>query len=68
MYVSPNFLTKKALKSAIANNQPVEVFSPGPLPCPSSGQLTIEGPHYPQPHKWYARVEVLDSLVIHLIS
>ena len=67
MYVSPNFKTKKALKEAVANGNSVEVFSPGPFPCPQQGRVAVEGPHYPQPHRWYASVEVKDGLVIRII-
>jgi hypothetical protein len=24
----------------------------------------VEGPHYPEPHKWYAEVEVKDYIVV----
>jgi len=64
MYVSPNFKTKKAFKEAVANGDQVSVFSPGPFPAPSNGRTTIEGPHYPQPHRWYATVEVKDGIVV----
>lgn len=64
MYVSPNFKTKKAFKEAVANGDRVTVFSPGPFPAPSNGRTTIEGPHYPQPHRWYATVEVRDGIVV----
>jgi len=64
MYVSPNFKSKKALKDAVKNGQRVEVFSPGPFPCPTEGTVTIEGPHYPEPHRWYAQAQVRDGLVV----
>ena len=63
MYVDPNFKTKKMLKEAVANNQDVYVFSPGPFPCPQDGEVFIEGPHYPKPHTWYAQVTVTDGKV-----
>lgn len=64
MYVQPNFKTKKALKEAVAAGQTVTVFSPGPFPCPQNGSATIEGPHYPQPHKWYAACDVENWRVV----
>jgi hypothetical protein len=64
MYVSPNFKSKKALKEAVAAGQHVDVFSPGPFPCPKEGRVAVEGPHYPQPHKWYANVTVEAGRVI----
>ena len=67
MYVRPNFKTKKMLKEAIARNDHVEVFSPGPFPANRYGEETIEGPHYPKPHRWYARVNVHNGLVIQVL-
>jgi hypothetical protein len=67
-YVQPNFKTKKALKDAIANGAPVTVFSPGPYGCKENGTETIEGPHDPEPHRWYARVEVTDGLVTRVVQ
>lgn len=64
MYVEPNFKTKKALKEAVKNDEEVFVFSPGPFPAPdNSARCAVEGPHYPQPHTWYATVEVRDGRV-----
>jgi len=64
MYVSPNFKTKKALKEAVNAGQTVQVFSPGPFPAPTQGKTCVEGPHYPEPHKWYAEVEIKNGIVI----
>ena len=64
MYVSPNFKSKKALKEALTAGQPVTVFSPGPFPCPQNGSVGVEGPHYPEPHRWYASVTVRGGIVI----
>jgi hypothetical protein len=63
MYVDPNFKTKKALKEAVAAGKAVAVYSPGPFPAPTTGRCSVEGPHYPQPHTWYAQVEVEDGMV-----
>jgi hypothetical protein len=69
MYVSPNFKTKKALKEAVKEGveefrRAVYVYSPGPFPCPQEGWVCVEGPHYPEPHKWYAEVLVEAGKVI----
>lgn len=64
MYVSPNFQTKKALKDSVKRGEIVSVFSPGPFPCPQDGTVFISGPHYPQPHRWYAEVVVKNGLVV----
>ena len=63
MYVTPNFKTKKALKEAIKNGETVVVFSPGPFPAKTDGTEFIEGPHYPKPHTWYAKVDVENGYV-----
>jgi hypothetical protein len=63
MYVSPNFKTKKALKQAVAEGKQVSVYSPGPFPAKTEGVEYVEGPHYPEPHRWYASVTVKDGMV-----
>ena len=65
MYVEPNFRTKKALKEAVASGKEVTVFDPGPFGGKvPDGMGTVEGPHYPEPHKWYARVQVSGGRVV----
>ena len=63
MYVTPNFKSKKALKEAVVGGKTVQVFSPGPFPCPTEGRVAVEGPHYPEPHRWYAEVQVEGGIV-----
>lgn len=29
-----------------------------------SGQVTIEGPHYPKPHTWWGTAKVVDGQVV----
>lgn len=62
-YVDPNFKTKKALKEAVLNGEHVMVFSPGPFPVSQNGNVAVEGPHYPEPHKWYAQCTVENGIV-----
>lgn len=54
MYVSPNYKTKKALKEALATGANVDVYAPGLGSVPVNGTVYLEGPHYPEPHRWYA--------------
>jgi hypothetical protein len=60
MYVDPNFKTKKAFKEAFEAGQlTAESFwQPGPFGTviPENGKIHVEGPHYPEPHRWYAEV------------
>ena len=62
-YTSINFKTKKALKDAIKAGKKVTVYSPGPFPCSYNGTEAVEGPHYPEPHRWYATVTVENGVV-----
>ena len=63
-YVDPNFPTKKAFLAAIKAGKRLEIYSPGPFPVSQNGRTTVEGPHYPKPHTWYASVTVADGIVV----
>ena len=54
-YVSPNFNSRATLQRALANKETIEVFEPGLGTVPESGTVWLEGPHYPEPHQWYAK-------------
>jgi hypothetical protein len=60
-YVRPNYKTKKALKEAVKNGDSVEVFEPGLGSVPTNGKVYLEGPHFPQPHTWYATGTMQDG-------
>lgn len=66
MYTSTNFRTKKALKEAVAAGQRVTVYQPGPFggDPPRSGTVALEGPHYPEPHKWYAQAVLENGVIV----
>jgi hypothetical protein len=83
MYTDINFKTKKAFRDAInASNayiaspdtapkaQPVTYFQPGPFgpSAPADGVIYVEGPHYPEPHKWYAQCEAKDGKIVRIIK
>jgi hypothetical protein len=62
-YTFTNFKTKKALKEAVALAS-VPVYQPGPFgPDVADGQACIEGPHYPEPHRWWASVTVKNGVI-----
>ena len=70
-YTRINYKTKKALREAIAeadstgDRSKLAVFQPGPFgPNIRNGTAYLEGPHYPEPHRWYAKVEVAGGLII----
>ena len=64
MYTTQNFKTKKALKEAVASGVAVDTFQSGPFPATRDGSIALEGPHYPEPHRWYASAVVKDGVVV----
>ena len=66
MYTSINFRSKKQLKEAVAAGKQVTVFQPGPFSGnePTNGRIALEGPHYPEAHKWYADCDLKDGIVV----
>lgn len=59
MYVLPNYKTKRQLREAVAAGHHVTAYQPNLLPGVAEqrdGWVSVEGPHYPEPHRWYARV------------
>jgi len=63
-YTSINFKSKKALKTAIKEGQEIGVWSPGPFPLHESATITLEGPHYPEQHRWQAIAVVENGLIV----
>ena len=66
MYAHTNFPTKKALKEAVARSERVTYFQPGPFGgnARRDGRIALAGPHYTQPHRWYAECEARDGLIV----
>ena len=66
MYTSVNFKTKKQLKEAVKEGRQIGIFQPGPFGGnePQNGTVSIEGPHYPQAHTWYARCKVENGIIV----
>lgn len=78
-YTQKNFKTKSDLKKAVkeyiadctdakGNGLALELWSPGPFPTVENGETTVEGPQYPAPHRWYARVRVVAGRVVEVLS
>lgn len=70
MYTDINFKTKKALKEAVkawkeTGQGAVTYYQPGPFGGnePREGTIYVEGPHYPAPHRWYAKCGVKNSVI-----
>lgn len=68
MYVESNPKSKKELKELVASGRKCYIFSPGPFPAPTNGDVSVEGPHYPKPHTWYARVRVQDGYIVKVLG
>ena len=66
MYTTINFKTKKALKEAVTSGQRVTYYQPGPFGGNeiTDGVICVEGPHYPEPHRWYAECKVANGVII----
>lgn len=66
MYTDKNFKTKKALKDAVAAGEHVTYFQPGPFGGNErqDGTISVEGPHYPAAHTWYASCEVQGGRIV----
>lgn len=43
---------------------PVTLYAPGLGSPVRNGFETVEGPHFPEPHRWYATVTVRDGIVV----
>jgi hypothetical protein len=64
MYTEKNFKSKKALREAVAAGERVRLFAPGLGTPKTDGVEFVEGPHYPEPHKWYAQVKMVGGVVV----
>lgn len=68
MYTAKNFKTKKALREAVESGERVEIFAPGLGTPKSNGVEFLEGPHYPEPHRWYAQVMMKDGVIERVVK
>ena len=66
MYTTENFKTKKALKEAVASGRKITVYQAGPFGGnePQNGVVCVEGPHYPEPHRWYASAILENGYIV----
>lgn len=76
-YTVTNFKTKKALKEAVDYYNEKFLYHInkisgvmcynsclGPDLSNFTGTVFLEGPHYPEPHRWYAQGEMKDGVLI----
>lgn len=65
MYTDVNYKTKKAFKEAVLAGCVVGVWDPSPFGgARVDGVVAVEGPHYPEPHRWYAQVTLAGGVVV----
>lgn len=70
-YANENFQSKKALKLAVqAGNGELGAHQLTPTGRTElrDGTAYLEGPHYPQPHRWYAKVELKDGKIVKVLN
>lgn len=64
IYASVNFKTKKAFKQAVeVDGAVITLRSPGLGDPVRNGTDVVSGPWFPEAHKWYANVEVVNGIV-----
>lgn len=64
MYTEKNYKTKKELITDYKNGVDIYVYQPNAMfPVNGNGNVSIEGPHYPKPHSWYARAEIENFII-----
>jgi hypothetical protein len=61
-YILGNPKTKKAAKELVKQGG-ASCFEPGLGDIPYNGETYVEGPHYPQPHKWYGKVTIVNGKI-----
>ncbi len=54
----------KTIPPAIRIFQPGGLFTTAEAAADFTGTAYCEGPHYPEPHRWYAEVKVENGIVI----
>jgi len=61
-YAEGNPRTKKELKARVVRGDKISVFN-GFMnePIVGKGYEWVEGPQYPEPHRWYAKVGIDDD-------
>ena len=65
---NPGTVGAVILSAQVRRASPVTVFQPNSdltgASVPRDGKVYLEGPHYPEPHRWYAEAWLKDGEVI----
>ena len=66
MYTVHNYQFKLQLKEDVRQGKVIRVYQPGMFGGnePRDGQIALEGPHAPQPHRWYAEAVIKNGVVV----
>lgn len=65
-YTVQNYKTAKALREDFKAGKKIAVFEPGIGRLPQQGRVMLEGPHYPQPHRWYLGADIENGVITKL--
>jgi hypothetical protein len=67
-YVDGNPKSKKEIKEKLLRGEVVTCFQPGLGPPLEhfTGTVSLEGPHYPAAHKWYAEGTLKDGKLVRI--
>jgi len=69
MYTNHNYQSKAALKRALDAGVKVFVHQPGGVfESQQNGRVHLEGPHFPQPHKWGAMAIIKNGCIEKLLK
>jgi hypothetical protein len=67
-YTYKNYKTKKSLIMDVKDGVRVTCYQPNAditgAHLPENGRVFLEGPHYPEPHKWYAEGLLKDGVLV----
>jgi len=69
MYTVKNYPTKKALLEDFKAGVKIETYQPGGMfEAQREGQICIEGPHYPKPHKFYLGAVIENGVIVKILK
>jgi len=64
-YVDIDYRTKKEFLTALRDGVVFYPYNPsGMFAEPQNGNIVVEGPHFPKPHRWYAQCVVRGGTII----
>lgn len=66
MYTVKNYKSKAAIKRDLKEGVIIRCWSKGIYPAPTQGLIELEGPHYPEAHKWYGTGIMKDGVLVEL--